>query len=205
MIFENKLKAGTAPAIQALRAAHLACRMITGDNALTAVSVARECGLVNQTAHVFAPAFVRGACRGRARVRFADAGCCGCLGNAGTPMAKLEWTCMDDPAWELDDYSLRPLTPPAHHAMEGDMLDYQDYALVITGDVFRWMMSHAPLETLQRVGPFAISTICARADVRVWAGGRTDRCWRRRRCSRGCRRTRRTRWWSGCRRWGTRC
>lgn len=30
IIFENKLKPGTAPAIHALRSAHLACRMITG-------------------------------------------------------------------------------------------------------------------------------------------------------------------------------
>lgn len=60
IIFENKLKPGTTPAIQALRAAHLACRMITGDNPLTAVSVARECGLVTQAAHIFSPVFVRG-------------------------------------------------------------------------------------------------------------------------------------------------
>jgi cation-transporting ATPase 13A2 len=60
IIFENKLKPGTAPAIQALRAAHLACRMITGDNPLTAVSVARECGLITQTAQVFTPNFIRG-------------------------------------------------------------------------------------------------------------------------------------------------
>lgn len=60
IIFENKLKPGTTPAIQTLRAAHLACRMITGDNPLTAVSVARECSLVSQAAHVFAPAFIRG-------------------------------------------------------------------------------------------------------------------------------------------------
>lgn len=60
VIFENKLKPGTAPAIQALRQAHLPCRMITGDNALTAVSVARECNLITQTTQVFAPAFVRG-------------------------------------------------------------------------------------------------------------------------------------------------
>lgn len=60
IIFENKIKPGTAPAIQALRSAHLACRMITGDNPLTAVSVARECGLINQAAHVFSPLFIRG-------------------------------------------------------------------------------------------------------------------------------------------------
>lgn len=60
IIFENKLKPGTTPAIQALRAAHLGCRMITGDNPLTAVSVARECGLVSQAAHIFAPTFLVG-------------------------------------------------------------------------------------------------------------------------------------------------
>lgn len=60
IIFENRLKPGTAPAIQSLRSAHLACRMITGDNPLTAISVARECSLINQAAHVFAPVFVRG-------------------------------------------------------------------------------------------------------------------------------------------------
>ncbi|KAI0063606.1 P-type ATPase [Artomyces pyxidatus] len=131
IIFENKLKPGTAPAIQALRSAHLPCRMITGDNPLTAVSVAQECNLISQTAHVFSPAFIRG--------------------SSTTPMAKLEWTCMDDPMWELDDYSLKPLTPLLHHSIDGDMLDYQDYALVVTGDVFRWMINNAPLETLQRM------------------------------------------------------
>ncbi len=60
IIFENKLKPGTTPAIQALRAAHLVCRMITGDNPLTAVSVARECNLVSAAAHIFSPTFIRG-------------------------------------------------------------------------------------------------------------------------------------------------
>lgn len=59
---------------------------------------------------------------------------------------------MDDEALELDDYSLRPLPPPAHHNLDSaaDIL-YQDYAIVLTGDVFRWMLNNAPLETLQRV------------------------------------------------------
>lgn len=61
VIFENRLKPGTTPAIQALRSAHLACRMITGDNPLTAVSVARECDLISQAAHVFSPSFARGS------------------------------------------------------------------------------------------------------------------------------------------------
>jgi cation-transporting ATPase 13A3/4/5 len=52
---------------------------------------------------------------------------------------------MDDPAWRLDDYSLKP------HSVDTDMVDHQDYALVVTGDVFRWMINNAPFETLQRV------------------------------------------------------
>ncbi|CCM05018.1 uncharacterized protein FIBRA_07217 [Fibroporia radiculosa] len=131
VIFENKLKPGTAPAIQSLRVAHFACRMITGDNPLTAVSVARECGLINPAAHVFAPIFSRG--------------------NPTTPLAKLEWSSMDEPGWKLDDYSLKPLDPPGNHLVESGEIDYQDYTLALSGDVFRWMINHAPLETLQRM------------------------------------------------------
>ncbi|KAJ6499996.1 hypothetical protein C8R47DRAFT_273891 [Mycena vitilis] len=130
IIFENKLKPGTAPAIYALRSAHLACRMITGDNPLTAVSVARECGLINPAAHVFSPMFIRG--------------------NESTPASTLEWSCMDEPALKLDVYTLKPTTPP-QHTVEADEIDYQDYSLVVTGDVFRWLINHAPLETLQRM------------------------------------------------------
>ncbi|KAJ7647229.1 hypothetical protein FB45DRAFT_892809 [Roridomyces roridus] len=130
IIFENKLKPGTAPAIHALRSAHLACRMITGDNPLTAVSVARECGLINPAAHVFSPMFTQG--------------------NESTPISTVEWSCMDEPSWKLDRFTLKPLEPP-HHTVDTDELEYQDYSLVITGDIFRWFINHAPLETLQRM------------------------------------------------------
>jgi cation-transporting ATPase 13A2 len=58
---------------------------------------------------------------------------------------------MDEPTWLLDEYSLKPLTPPPHHGTDPEELGNQDYALAITGDVFRWMINHAPLETVQRV------------------------------------------------------
>jgi len=58
---------------------------------------------------------------------------------------------MDEPSWKLDNYSLKPLEPPPHYTVESDELDYHDYSLVISGDVFRWMINYAPLETLQRV------------------------------------------------------
>ncbi|KAI0697731.1 P-type ATPase [Cerioporus squamosus] len=131
VIFENKLKPGTTPAIQTLRAAHFACRMITGDNPLTAVSVARECGLMNPAAQVFSPTFIRG--------------------NPSSPLSKLEWSSMDEPSWKLDDYSLKPLLPPANRLIEAEELESQDYTLAVTGDVFRWIINNAPLETMQRM------------------------------------------------------
>ena len=75
---------------------------------------------------------------------------------------------MDDYSWKLDPYSLKPLTPPPHHTVQGDEIDCQDFALVVTGDVFRWMINYAPTETLQRVGActpqvLAVSETCTDA------------------------------------------
>ncbi|KAF9519133.1 hypothetical protein BS47DRAFT_1375107 [Hydnum rufescens UP504] len=131
IIFENKLKPGTAPAIQTLRSAHLAIRMVTGDNHRTAISVARECGLITQSMHVFFPVFV--------------------VGNPESPASKLEWTSVDDEMLKLDAYSLKPLPPRGHHIIESGDIAYHDYTLALTGDVFRWMINNAPLETLQRM------------------------------------------------------
>lgn len=58
---------------------------------------------------------------------------------------------MDEPSWKLDDYGLRPLSPPAHRTVESDLAELQDFTLVVTGDVFRWVINYAPLETVQRV------------------------------------------------------
>ena len=164
VIFENKLKPGTTPAIQTLRAAHFACRMITGDNPLTAVSVARECGLINPAAQVFVPTFIRG--------------------NATSRLSKLEWSSMEEPAWKLDDYSLKPLPAPATRLIENEELESQDYTLAVTGDVFRWIINHAPLETMQRVrvcqtglGPVSLTSstdACQDADLRSHVSRREE-------------------------------
>lgn len=61
IVFENKLKPGTAPAIATLRSAHIPTRMVTGDNVRTAISVGRECGMISQTCRVFLPTFLKGS------------------------------------------------------------------------------------------------------------------------------------------------
>lgn len=81
------------------------------------------------------------------------------LGNATLPNAQLEWSCVDDEAWKLNSHALKPDTPPTHN-LESEERESQDYSLVITGDVFRWMLNYAPMDTLQRVrllGVFCIS------------------------------------------------
>lgn len=60
IIFENKLKPQTAAVLRELKYAEIRQVMCTGDNILTAISVARECNLINPTAHVFVPRFLEG-------------------------------------------------------------------------------------------------------------------------------------------------
>jgi cation-transporting P-type ATPase 13A2 len=60
IIFENKLKLNTADVLQELEQAGIRKVMCTGDNILTAISVARECQLIDKTAHCFVPRFIEG-------------------------------------------------------------------------------------------------------------------------------------------------
>lgn len=60
IIFENKLKSSTAGVLEELNDADIREVMCTGDNILTAISVARECSLIDRTAHCFIPHFIEG-------------------------------------------------------------------------------------------------------------------------------------------------
>lgn len=60
IVFENKLKPSTTGVIDELNDADIRKVMCTGDNILTAISVARECNLIDRTAHCFIPHFVEG-------------------------------------------------------------------------------------------------------------------------------------------------
>lgn len=60
IIFENKLKATTSGVLQELHASNIGTVMCTGDNILTAISVGRECRLIDDMAHCFVPRFIEG-------------------------------------------------------------------------------------------------------------------------------------------------
>ncbi len=53
VVMENKLKPESAPTLERLRAANVRPVMVTGDNALTAISVAHEAKLLDPGTEVF--------------------------------------------------------------------------------------------------------------------------------------------------------
>ncbi|PKI84272.1 hypothetical protein MVES_001852 [Malassezia vespertilionis] len=131
VIFENKLKPDSAPAIATLRSANIGCKMVTGDNPCTAVSVARECGILGQSTSVYIPTFVQGSAQ---------------LPND----VVLNWTNTDNDRLHLNPDTLKPAyTDPLATDM-GDLRAHE-YELALTGDVFRWMTDYAPIEIVRRM------------------------------------------------------
>lgn len=86
IVFENKLKPGTTPAIAVLRNARIGTRMCTGDNIRTAISVGRECGMVDEEAKVYMPVFTKG--------------------SQSEPNSVIDWHDIEDESAKLDPYSL---------------------------------------------------------------------------------------------------
>lgn len=133
IIFENKLKPTTTGIINELGQAGIRKVMCTGDNILTAISVARECNLIEPTAHCFIPHFVEG--------------------DARTPLARLAWESIDNPAFQLDENTLKPLPPPpeADASLPYDISNLRNYSVAVSGDVFRWIIDFASEKVLREM------------------------------------------------------
>ncbi|CAG8982112.1 hypothetical protein HYALB_00003204 [Hymenoscyphus albidus] len=133
IIFENKLKPSTAGVLDELSEAGIRKVMCTGDNILTAISVARECNLIDRTAHCFVPHFSEG--------------------NYLDPNAVISWESIDNSIYTLDQNTLKPLPPPAESdaSLPYDISNLRNYSLAVSGDVFRWIIDFAPPEVLKRM------------------------------------------------------
>ncbi|KAI1312868.1 hypothetical protein F5Y03DRAFT_339520 [Xylaria venustula] len=133
IIFENKLKPTTAAVLKELNQSNIGSIMVTGDNILTAISVARNCGLVERNAHCFAPHFVEG--------------------NSRDPNARLHWESIDDAAYQLDSRSLLPLPVPVERdaSLPYDITNLKNYSLAVSGDVFRWIIDFAPNDVMKKM------------------------------------------------------
>ncbi|KAI8370583.1 uncharacterized protein BYT42DRAFT_502417 [Radiomyces spectabilis] len=130
IVFENKLKARTIPAITTLRDANIRQIMCTGDNVLTAVSVSRECGLIEKAAEVYIPRFLRG--------------------SSMELDSEIVWESVLQEGRQLDGDTLQPPSSLS----TGDQSMYSmgsHYYLAVTGEAFRWMVDHAATDVLHRM------------------------------------------------------
>ncbi len=133
IVFENKLKDATIEVIEELNEAAIRNVMCTGDNILTAISVARECKLIDRTEHCFVPHFVEG--------------------NRLDPRAQLVWESVDNSIYQLEENTLMPVLPPAEYNSSApyDAVGFRGFSLAVTGDVFRWIIDFGSQEIMQRM------------------------------------------------------
>ncbi|KAL9945396.1 hypothetical protein ACHAO5_004927 [Verticillium nonalfalfae] len=133
IVFENKLKPTTTSVLRELHESNIGAVMCTGDNILTAISVGRECGLVDKTAHCFVSRFVEG--------------------HPGDPNSRLLWESIDDSSLRLDEHTLLPL--PASQdvdvSLPYNITNLRNYSLAISGDAFRWLVDFAEPQVLHRM------------------------------------------------------
>ncbi|KAG0049967.1 hypothetical protein BGZ83_005235 [Gryganskiella cystojenkinii] len=136
IVFENKLKPTTAPVVATLSNARIRQVMCTGDNVLTAISVSKECGLINKAREVYTPRFI--------------------TGDSMTEHSEIVWENTDNERITLDPITLKPLNNWTDDSSNGpDFPRYShlmnDHVLAVTGDCFRWMVDYAPTSTLNRM------------------------------------------------------
>ncbi|KAB8232178.1 putative P-type ATPase [Aspergillus alliaceus] len=122
IIFENKLKPKTTETIAELNQAGIRNVMCTGDNILTAISVARECGLVSEDEQCFIPHFVEG--------------------YPHDPTASLCWEHIDNPALKLDPNTLMPSVASTELdlSVPVNVCNMHNFTLAVSGDIFRWIL-----------------------------------------------------------------
>ncbi|RUS24045.1 hypothetical protein BC938DRAFT_474212 [Jimgerdemannia flammicorona] len=114
-----------------------------GDNVLTAISVSRECELVDPRTEIFVPRFTQGG-------RWGD-------GSSTTPDATVVWESVLEEGQVLDSETLQLITRNSsrlanyNYTRTSPFSPQFRYDLAITGDVFRWMVDYSPPDTLSRM------------------------------------------------------
>ncbi|KAJ2779084.1 hypothetical protein H4R18_004212 [Coemansia javaensis] len=129
LVFENRLKPATVGALRELKGARIRLIMCTGDSPLTAVSIARECRLVDDADSVFVSRLVEAPAY-------------------APPLASVSWReCGGSGSLSLDPDTLAPVaTHPADAAAvqrARALAQSGRYRVAVTGDVFAHMEQHA--------------------------------------------------------------
>lgn len=142
--------------------------MCTGDNILTGVSVARECGIIDASSPCFVPRFVEGKKMG-AHVVFQTKSPNSLSGNMFDPNARLSWENTENSDCLLDENTLTVCLPslslprrlivltkhqPIPTRGGTDLsVPYRNpnYSIAVTGDIFRWIVDYGSTEVLNKV------------------------------------------------------
>ena len=136
VVFENRVKESTPMIIQTLKNAKIRQIMCTGDNILTAISVSRECGIIDSMADIFVPK----------------------LENSGDNDVSVLWTHVADQTIVLDPNKLVPTTkrvpPQVTRGVFASPSSPSNYFLAVPGDVFRWIVDNSPKDVILRVKYF---------------------------------------------------
>lgn len=133
IIFENKLKPTSTETIAELNQAGIRTVMCTGDNILTAISVARECGMVSKSEQCFIPHIVEG--------------------RPHDLVASLCWENVDNPALKLDPNTLMPSVASSDLdlSIPVNVFNIHNFSLAVSGEVFRWVLDFGDETILQRM------------------------------------------------------
>ncbi|KAE8147364.1 putative P-type ATPase [Aspergillus avenaceus] len=133
IIFENKLKPATPGTIAELNHAGIRNIMCTGDNILTAISVARECDLISRDEQCFIPRAVEGSSLDLA--------------------TSLCWENVDNPASQLDPSTLMPSVTSSgvDLSVPANICNIDKYSLAISGDIFRLILDSGDEAVLKRM------------------------------------------------------
>ncbi|OWB65517.1 hypothetical protein B5S30_g843 [[Candida] boidinii] len=137
IIFENKLKNSTKSSLNELSDAQIRNIMCTGDNVLTAISVAKECEMIQPDCKVYIPEFIDDSTFDANEQERDTAQ--GTDGDNGAEYSvavdeykpSIIWSEVDNPDLQLDPRTLVPL----------DINHDDNYCLAVTGDVFKYILT----------------------------------------------------------------
>ncbi|KAG7227155.1 hypothetical protein INR49_013953 [Caranx melampygus] len=123
IIMQNKIKPETAGVLQELRQANIRTLMVTGDNMLTAISVARDCGMI----------------RSHERVIIADA-----VPPQDLQSASITWHYTENPSQTVKDNQSVEINLEEGAGDEHQVSQEQSYHFAVSGRAFTVITEHFP-------------------------------------------------------------
>ncbi|XP_040910771.1 probable cation-transporting ATPase 13A3 isoform X2 [Toxotes jaculatrix] len=123
IVMQNKIKEETAGVLSELRQANIRTLMVTGDNMLTAISVARDCGMI----------------RAHERVIIADA-----VPPKDFQSASITWHYTENPTQTVKDNQTVEINLEEEMCDKQQTLQEQSYHFAVSGKAFAVIMEHFP-------------------------------------------------------------